>query len=401
MSIGKIVQVTGPVVDVEFAEGNLPEILMALTTTNAAINDQPDNLVIEVALHLGEKTVRAIAMDTTDGLRRGQEVKNTGAPITIPVGPETLGRIMNVIGQPVDERGPINAKMTYPIHRRAPEFVDQSTAVEVLETGIKVIDLIGPFNKGGKVGPLRRRRRRQDRRHHGAHQQHRQGARGLFGLRRRGRAHARGQRPLARDDGLGPQGRLDRARQGGAGLRPDERAAGSARAGRPHGSDCRRILPRRRGQGRAALHRQHLPLHAGGLGSVGVARPHPVGRGLSADAGHRHGRAPGAHHVDQQGLDHFGAGDLRSRRRLDRSRAGDRVRASRRDDRALPRARRDRHLPRRRSPRLDLAHPRSAGRGPGALRRGPRCPVDAAVATRICRTSSRSSAWTSSRKRTS
>jgi len=152
MSIGKIVQVTGPVVDVEFEGGNLPEILMALTTTNPTINDQPDNLVIEVALHLGEKTVRAIAMDTTDGLRRGQEVKNTGAPITIPVGPETLGRIMNVIGQPVDERGPINAKMTYPIHRPAPEFVDQSTAVEVLETGIKVIDLIGPFNKGGKVG---------------------------------------------------------------------------------------------------------------------------------------------------------------------------------------------------------------------------------------------------------
>ena len=152
MSIGKIVQVTGPVVDVEFEGGNLPEILMALTTTNPSINDQPDNLVIEVALHLGEKTVRAIAMDTTDGLRRGQEVRNTGAPITIPVGPETLGRIMNVIGQPVDERGPINAKMTYPIHRPAPEFVDQSTGVEVLETGIKVIDLIGPFNKGGKVG---------------------------------------------------------------------------------------------------------------------------------------------------------------------------------------------------------------------------------------------------------
>ncbi|MBK7949785.1 MAG: F0F1 ATP synthase subunit beta [Deltaproteobacteria bacterium] len=152
MSIGKIVQVTGPVVDVEFEGGNLPEVLTALTTTNSAINDQPDNLVIEVALHLGEKTVRAIAMDTTDGLRRGQDVKNTGAPITIPVGPETLGRIMNVIGQPVDERGPINAKMHFPIHRRAPEFVDQSTSVQVLETGIKVVDLIAPYNKGGKVG---------------------------------------------------------------------------------------------------------------------------------------------------------------------------------------------------------------------------------------------------------
>ncbi len=152
MSNGKIVQVMGPVVDVEFAEGNLPEVMTALKTTNPAIDDRADNLVVEVALHLGENTVRAIAMDTTDGLRRGQEVFNTGSPINIPVGPETLGRIMNVVGEPVDERGPIDAKMTYPIHRPAPEFVDQSTSVEVLETGIKVVDLIAPYNKGGKVG---------------------------------------------------------------------------------------------------------------------------------------------------------------------------------------------------------------------------------------------------------
>jgi F-type H+-transporting ATPase subunit beta len=152
MSNGKIVQVMGPVVDVEFEGGDLPEVLTALKTTNPSINDQSDNLIIEVALHLGEKTVRAIAMDTTDGLQRGQEVGDTGAPITIPVGPETLGRIMNVVGEPVDERGPIDAKMTYPIHRPPPEFVDQSTSVELLETGIKVIDLIGPYSKGGKVG---------------------------------------------------------------------------------------------------------------------------------------------------------------------------------------------------------------------------------------------------------
>jgi len=151
-SSGKIVQVMGPVVDVEFESGDLPEVLTALRATNGAIDDKVDNLVVEVALHLGERTVRCIAMDTTDGLCRGQEVKDTGAPITIPVGPETLGRIMNVIGEPVDERGPINAKMTYPIHRAAPEFVDQSTGVEVLETGIKVVDLIAPYNKGGKVG---------------------------------------------------------------------------------------------------------------------------------------------------------------------------------------------------------------------------------------------------------
>jgi F-type H+-transporting ATPase subunit beta len=152
MSQGKIVQVMGPVVDVEFEGGDLPEVLTSLKTTNTSINDEADNLTVEVALHLGEKTVRCIAMDTTDGLRRGQAVSNTGAPITIPVGPETLGRIMNVVGEPVDERGPIDAKMTYPIHRPAPEFVDQSTSVEVLETGIKVIDLIAPYNKGGKVG---------------------------------------------------------------------------------------------------------------------------------------------------------------------------------------------------------------------------------------------------------
>ena len=152
MSNGKIVQVMGPVVDVEFESGDLPEVMTALKTTNPAIDDRADNLIIEVALHLGEKTVRTIAMDTTDGLRRGQDVFNTGAPITIPVGPETLGRIMNVVGEPVDERGPIDAKMTYPIHRPAPEFVDQSTSVEVLETGIKVVDLIAPYNKGGKVG---------------------------------------------------------------------------------------------------------------------------------------------------------------------------------------------------------------------------------------------------------
>jgi F-type H+-transporting ATPase subunit beta len=152
MSNGKIVQVMGPVVDVEFAEGDLPEVMMALKTTNPAIDDRADNLIVEVALHLGENTVRAIAMDTTDGLRRGQDVFNTGSPITIPVGPETLGRIMNVVGEPVDERGPIDAKMTFPIHRPAPEFVDQSTSVEVLETGIKVVDLIAPYNKGGKVG---------------------------------------------------------------------------------------------------------------------------------------------------------------------------------------------------------------------------------------------------------
>ncbi|MCA9510872.1 MAG: F0F1 ATP synthase subunit beta [Myxococcota bacterium] len=149
---GKIVQVMGPVVDVEFPPGALPEVNTALRTTNAAIDDRPDNLVVEVAQHLGENTVRCIAMDGTDGLMRGQEVKNTGSPIKVPVGPKTLGRIINVIGEPVDERGPVGADAEHPIHRAAPEYVDQATSVEAFETGIKVVDLIAPYQKGGKIG---------------------------------------------------------------------------------------------------------------------------------------------------------------------------------------------------------------------------------------------------------
>jgi F-type H+-transporting ATPase subunit beta len=136
----------GAVVDVKF-DGDLPPILNALHVDN---NGQ--RLVLEVAQHLGENAVRTIAMDTTEGLRRGQEVIDTGDAILVPVGPETLGRILNVIGEPVDERGPVNAKMTSPIHREAPSFTDQSTDTEILVTGIKVIDLIAPYTKGGKIG---------------------------------------------------------------------------------------------------------------------------------------------------------------------------------------------------------------------------------------------------------
>ena len=147
-SKGTITQVTGAVVDVHFAtEEGLPSILNALETDNNG-----KRLVLEVEQQLGENTVRCIAMDTTDGLTRGQEVVDTGAPIEVPVGPETLGRIINVIGEPVDERGPINAKEKSPIHRPAPAFTEQSTETEVLTTGIKVIDLIEPYCKGGKTG---------------------------------------------------------------------------------------------------------------------------------------------------------------------------------------------------------------------------------------------------------
>ena len=151
-AVGHITQVIGPVVDVEFPPGELPELLNALRVSNKSISDVEGNLVLEVALHLGEGTVRAIAMDTTDGLVRGMEVTNSGDPIRMPVGPECLGRVLNVVGEPVDGLGPVNAKKHDPIHRAAPKFVDQATTVEIFETGIKVIDLLAPYRKGGKVG---------------------------------------------------------------------------------------------------------------------------------------------------------------------------------------------------------------------------------------------------------
>jgi F-type H+-transporting ATPase subunit beta len=143
---GRITQIMGPVIDVQF-EGELPFILNALETK---VGDR--RLVLEVAQEIGERTVRCIAMDSTDGLARGAEVRDTGNPISVPVGPEVLGRILNVIGEPIDERGPVGAKSTMPIHRDAPSFEDQATSSEILVTGIKVIDLLAPYLKGGKIG---------------------------------------------------------------------------------------------------------------------------------------------------------------------------------------------------------------------------------------------------------
>ncbi len=155
MSTGKIIQVIGPVVDVEFEPGRLPAIYNALLVEGVENKDvfaYSQKLTLEVAQHLGESHVRTIAMAATDGLRRGMTVSDTGAPIMIPVGPETLGRILNVVGEPVDKGPAINAKKMYPIHRPAPSYEDQSTKVEMFETGIKVIDLLEPYTKGGKTG---------------------------------------------------------------------------------------------------------------------------------------------------------------------------------------------------------------------------------------------------------
>lgn len=149
---GRVLQVIGPVVDVEFKKGELPPIYGAIRVTNPAINDKEWNLVLEVAQHLGENIVRCIAMDSTEGLVRGIPARYEGKQIEVPVGRNTLGRIINVVGEPVDEMGPINTDKYYPIHRPAPKFVEQNTKVEILETGIKVIDLLEPYPKGGKIG---------------------------------------------------------------------------------------------------------------------------------------------------------------------------------------------------------------------------------------------------------
>jgi len=149
---GRVKQVLGPIVDVEFDAGHLPAIFNALKITNTAIDKRTDNLTLEVAQHLGENTVRTIAMDSTDGLVRGMPVKDTGNQIMMPVGRETLGRILNVVGEPVDEAGPVNAKKSYPLHRSPPTFEEQSTEVQMLMTGIKVIDLLAPYSRGGKIG---------------------------------------------------------------------------------------------------------------------------------------------------------------------------------------------------------------------------------------------------------
>ncbi len=150
---GKLLQIIGAVVDVGFENGQLPAILNALETKNIdAKTGKEVRLVFEVAQHLGENAVRAIAMDTTEGLTRGQEVVDTGAPIRVPVGPATLGRIMNVIGEPIDEAGPISQEHMSSIHREAPSFAEQAGSAEILVTGIKVVDLLCPYTKGGKIG---------------------------------------------------------------------------------------------------------------------------------------------------------------------------------------------------------------------------------------------------------
>ena len=152
-NIGKVIQISGPAVDVQFDEAKMPGIYQALRVVSDGFEvPTPVNVILEVQQHIGEGRVRCVAMEATEGMVRGMKAIDTGGPITVPVGRETLGRVLNVIGEPVDELGPVNAKERRPIHRQAPAFDEQSTSEEMFETGVKVIDLIQPFLKGGKIG---------------------------------------------------------------------------------------------------------------------------------------------------------------------------------------------------------------------------------------------------------
>ena len=216
---GRVIAITGPVVDIEFPQGHLPAIFNAVE-----IEREGDPLVVEVQQHLGNNWVRAVAMTTTDGLARGAEAVDTGAPITVPVGPATLGRVFNVLGQPIDEKGPVEAEEHYPIHRAGAHLRGADDRDRSLRDGHEGHRPDRAVRQGRQDRRVRRRRRGQDGHHPGADPQRRRGARRLLGVRRRGRALARGQRPPPRDD------RIGRPRQDGDGLRPDERAARRAPA---------------------------------------------------------------------------------------------------------------------------------------------------------------------------
>ena len=392
---GVVTQIIGAVVDVQF-EGALPHILNALT-----IEFEGRTLVLEVAQHLGERTVRAIAMDTTDGLVRGAKASDTGSPISVPVGPETLGRILNVIGEPIDERGPVNAKRTAPIHRQAPPFVDQSTEAEILVTGIKVIDLLAPYARGGKIG--------------------------LFGgagvgktvtiqelINNVAKAHG-GYSVFA---GVG-----ERTREGNDLYHEMIESPGSSRwtakaprwrwsigqMNEPPGARARvgltgltlaEYFRDEEGQDVLFFVDNIFRFTQAGSEVSALLRPHPLGGGLSADAIDRHGRAAGAHHHHQEGLDHLGAGDLRAGRRSDRSGAGDVVRASRRDHGAQlvrsPNSASSRRSTRSTRPRA-CSTPASSAR---SITRSPGRSSACCSNIRACRTSSRSWGWTSCPKKT-
>ena len=390
---GRVVRVTGPVVDVEFPRGAVPELFNALHV-QVALETVAKRLTLEVAQHLGDNLIRTISMQPTDGLVRGQEVTDTGGPISVPVGDQVKGHVFNALGECLDDPDLDLSGERRGIHGKPPAFHLLEGKTEMLETGIKVIDLLTPYVQGGKIGLF--------------------GGAGVgktvliqemitrvaknFGgtsvFAGRGRAHPRGQRPHHGDD------RVGRHQRHRAGVRADGRAARHPYAGGAVGADDGGVLPRRAEPGRAALHRQHLPVHPGRVGGVDAAGPHALRGGLPADAGRRDGRAAGADHLHPRSVDHLDAGDLRARRRLHGPGAGHHVRPPGRDDGALPPDLAEGHLPgggpADARPRGSWTRSTSARSTSGSRTRS----SGSCRSTTTCRTSSPSSASTSCRRKT-
>ena len=336
---GRVSQIIGPVVDVYFEgaenEVTLPRIHDAMTI----VRDDGRKLIIEVQQHIGENTVRTVAMDSTDGLHRGMKAVSYLHPITVPIGEQVKGRLLNVVGDAIDGlKQPDMNEGAYPIHRDPPKFDELTTSQEVLYTGIKVIDLLEPYSKGGKIG--------------------------LFGGAGVGKTVlimeminniAKKHNGFSVFAGVG-----ERTREGNDLLR-EMLESGVIRYGKefmeglekgewdlskvdfnevggPVGADRGRVVPRRRHRHERYpfLHRQHLPFHPGRFRGVGAAGAYALGRRLPAEAGDRTGRDAGTHHLDEKGLDHLDPGGLRTGRRPDRPGSGDHLHAPRRNHRAEP-----------------------------------------------------------------
>ena len=310
---GHISQVIGPVVDVYFEGKNIDEALLLPSIHDALTIKRDDGrtLVVEVQQHIGEDTVRTVAMDSTDGLRRGMEVIPTGHPITMPVGNQIKGRLMNVVGDAVDGMKELDKEGAYPIHREPPKFEELSTSQEVLYTGIKVIDLLEPYSKGGKIGLfggagvgktvlIMELINNIAKKHNGFSV-----FAGVGERTREGNDLLReiGRNPLRRRvqeeherRRLGPlESRLRRNAEvtGHIGVWSDERASWRTFVGSPLGADRSRIFPRPEGRRRLKrypfLHRQYFPFHPSRIGSIGLARTYAIGRRLSAYLGYRNG----------------------------------------------------------------------------------------------------------------
>ncbi len=291
--MGRVVEVIGPVVDVQFEEGHLPLIHNAVRITSEGFDvPEPIDIVAEVEQHLGEGRVRCVAMKPTEGLVRGMKAVDLGEPISVPVGRATLGRVMNVLGEPVDKLGPVKTDKRYPIHRPAPSLEDQSTTLEMFETGIKVVDLIEPYLKGGKIGlfggaGVGKTVLIQELIHNVAMKH---GGVSVFaGVGERTREGNDLWLEL-QESGVVVPGNSEKSRCALIYGQMTEPPGARLRVGLT-GSDRRGIFPRRRAPGRAALHRQYFPVRAGGIGSIGAAGPHAFGRGLPAEPQHGNRRA--------------------------------------------------------------------------------------------------------------